>query len=148
MGGYVFFGENGQRLWHLNLGGAIVWYGLLEEIFEKGLKEMTREEHNFGHVLDASIYRQVAQECIDFLQSDQPLPEATDNFRQRHGDDLSAFKKEAVDIFVDSLKELPDRGMFYAVNDLETDWWDEPCGCETCQTQRRWHQIHGWYFGT
>ncbi len=141
----MFFGEDGQRLWYLNLSGAIVWYGFLEEMFEKDLKEMTLEEHNFGHVFDAATYRQVAQECVDFLQSDQPLPKATDNYRERHGDDLSAFKKEALDIFSDSLKELPDKGRFFAVDDLETDWWDEPCKCQICRTENRWDQVYRWY---
>ncbi len=145
MGGYVFFGEDGRRLWTLNLSGAIVWYGFLEEMFEKGLKEMTLEEHNFGHVFDAATYRQVAQECIQFLSSDKPLPTATDTYRRRSGENLYSFKKDVVSLFRDYLKNLPPKGMFFVVNDLETDWWDEPCGCQVCKTDNRWEEIREWY---
>ncbi len=145
MGGYVFLKEDGQRAWSLNLRGAVIWYGLLEEQFGKKLKDATLEEHNFGHVFDAATYRQVAQECIRFLSSDKPLPTATDAFRRRSGENLYSFKKDAVSLFRDSLKNLPPKGMFFAVNDLETDWWEKPCECTICKTTGRWRQILEWY---
>ncbi len=145
MGGYVFFGENGQRLWHLNLGGAIVWYGLLEELFESRLKEATLEEHNFGICLDATAYQGLAEEVIHLLQSDQPLPKATDEYRMRNQEELASFKENALNLFRDSLKNLPARGMFFAVDDLETDWLEEPCRCDTCKPTNRWEQALRWY---
>jgi hypothetical protein len=148
MGGYIFFGNDGKLLWSLNLSGAIVWYGLLEELFPERLQTTTLEQHNFGFRIDAAAYRSLAQACIDSLRLNEPLPKGTDDYRRRHGEDAVIFKKDAIRLFEDSLTHIPPEGAFFAVDDLETDWWEEPCECETCRTEGLWHQIRRWYFGS
>ncbi len=148
MGGYVFLNEDGQRVWSMNLRGAVIWYGLLEEQFGKELKGATLEEHNFGFALDVADYQQLAQDCIAFLRSDQQLPKATDSYRKHREENLADFKREALDIFKTSLKKLPQEGTIYAVDDLDTDWWEQPCSCEICKSENRWQQIYEWYMAT
>ncbi len=145
MGGYVFLAEDGTTTWRLNLSGSIIWYGLLEELFQEELTRMTRKEHNWGHLWDASRYRQLAYKCIAFLQSKSPLPSATDAYRRRRGEDMPNFKKGALDIFQTSLRCLPEHGRMFVVDDLSTDWRDEPCECETCITEGHWKQVLEWY---
>lgn len=146
MGGYAFFGEGGQRYWSLNLSGAIVWWGLLEELSGDRLEEAVLEEHNFGHVFRADAYRPLARDCLDYLSSEKPLPEGTEDYRQRQGAPLARFKKDALDVFKDSLKRLPSGGKFYALDNMDTEWWEDPCDCEVCKKEGRWEEVRAWYF--
>lgn len=133
MGGYVFYNEAGKEVWRLNLRGAIIWYGLIEELFPKELRKMTMEEHNWGHLWDAAHYQSLANECMNYLQSDGPLPESTDTYRQQHDESVSEFRRKALSLFRDSLRNLPEKDSIYVVDDLNADWWEEPCGCEICR---------------
>src|SRR5881398_2969665 len=107
MGGYVFLTEKGKEIWRLNLGGAIVWYGLLEELGGTNLSKALVEKHNWGEVWDSRAYRELSQTCIRTLSSASPLPPATEAYRHQRKEPASQFRADAIRILRDSLEELP-----------------------------------------
>ena len=137
MGGYVFLTEKGKELWRLNLGGAIVWYGLLEELGGRKLPKALLEEHNWGELWDSAAYRELVQDCVSTLASGKPLPPATEAYRVSRKESVSRFRADALRIFRDSLHELPRTGRFIAADDLSVDWLEEPCSCGICRVSPR-----------
>src|SRR3989442_11773149 len=118
MGGYVFLTEKGKEIWRLNLGGAIVWYGLLEERAGKNLPKALLEQHNWGEVWDAAGHRDLSQDCIRFLASSAPLTAATESYRVQRKEPISEFRASALQIFRYSMNKLPRTGRFIAADDL------------------------------
>src|SRR2546428_4864316 len=112
MGGYVFLTGKGREVWRLNLGGAIVWYTLLEERAGKNLPKALLERHNWGDVWDAAGYRELSQDCIRFLKSSALLPPATESYRLQRKEPTSEFRANALRIFRGSLRKLPRTGRF------------------------------------
>ena len=131
MGGYVFLTEKGKEIWRLNLGGAIVWYGLLEELGGRDLSKALLERHNWGEVWDSAVYRKLSRDCIRTLRS-EPLPPATETYRVSRKASVDEFRADALRIFCGSLLKLPRTGRFIAADDLNIDWLEEPCTCEIC----------------
>ncbi len=132
MGGYLFLTSEGKQIWRLNLSGAIVWYGLLEEIGGKNLTKALREDHNWGQVWDAAGYHELGRDCIRSLQSGMPLPSETEAYRVKRKQSVEQFRADALRIFRGSLQKLPRTGRFIAADDLNMDWLEEPCICEIC----------------
>jgi len=137
MGGYLFLTEKGKEVWRLNLGGAIVWYGLLEELGGKNLSKALLEKHNWGEVWDSGGYRELGQTCVRTLASGDRLPPATEAYRVQRKEPASRFRVQALQIFRDSLRELPRTGRFIAADDLSMDWLEEPCNCSICLVSPR-----------
>ncbi len=137
MGGYIFLSEDGEPLWQLNLGGAIVWHGLLEEMHGNDLRVALLEVHNWGEVWDGARYRELARTCIRTLASNRRMPPLTDEYRASRGASVSQFRTDALRIFRGSLQKLPATGRFIAADDLNMDWLEEPCECESCKTTPR-----------
>ncbi len=132
MGGYVFLTEKGKEIWRLNLAGAIVWYGLLDEIDKQALLTAQLEDHNWGTVLDSVSYRKLAGRCIGELLASERLPPAMAAYAKQRGSSQEEIQRDALRIFRGSLQKLPKTGRFIAVDDLSMDAWDEPCRCELC----------------
>ena len=131
MGGYVFLSEKGREIWRLNLGGAIVWYGLLEELGGRDLSKALLERHNWGEVWDSAVYKELSRDCIRTLRA-EPLPPATETYRVSRKSSVDEFRADALRIFRGSLLKLPRTGRFIAADDLNMDWLEEPCTCEIC----------------
>src|SRR5437879_2724202 len=132
MGGYVFLTEKGKEIWRLNLGGAIVWYGLLEELGGKDLSKALLERHSWGEVWDSAAYRELSRDCIQALRS-EPLPPATETYRVSRKASIHEFRADALRIFRGSLLKLPRTGRFIAADDLNIDWLEEPSACDVCR---------------
>jgi hypothetical protein len=137
MGGYLFLTTEGRVVWRLNLGGAIVWYGLLEGLCDASLPSALVERHNWGDVWDATGYRELSQACIRNLAVGNPLPTATEAYRVKRKETPFRFRADALRIFQGSLRKLPPTGRFIAADDLNMDWLEEPCDCEICKTTSR-----------
>ena len=137
MGGYLFLTSKGKEIWRLNLGGAIVWYGLLEELGGKALPMALLEKHNWGEVWDAAGYRDLSKDCIRLLTSSSTLPPATESYRLQRKEPKSEFRAHALRVFRDSMQKLPRTGQFISVDDLNMDWLEEQCGCQHCRAGER-----------
>src|SRR5947208_10412881 len=102
MGGYVFLTEIGKEIWRLNLGGAIVWYGLLEELGGRDLSKALLERHNWGEVCDSAVYRELSRDCIRILRSER-LPPAAETYGVSRESSVDEFLADALRIFRVSL---------------------------------------------